>query len=69
MFICVTSQLKIPPSFQLQSNCKVSLFDYPPNIPKQEKKKDDKKEAAKELTATYKAHARQLKKKVREADR
>jgi 26S proteasome regulatory subunit N2 len=35
MFIGVTSKLKIPTKFQLQSNCKPSLFDYPPNIPKQ----------------------------------
>lgn len=63
MFIGVTSQLKIPKSFQLQSNCKPSLFDYPPNIPKQEKKKDDKKETAKELSTTNKARARLLRKK------
>lgn len=43
MFIGVTSQLKIPINFQLLSSCKPSLFDYPPNIPKEEKKKDDKK--------------------------
>lgn len=35
MFIGVTSKLKIPTKFQLQSNCKPSLFDYPPNVPKQ----------------------------------
>lgn len=63
MFIGVTSQLKIPKSFQIQSNCKPSLFDYPPNIPKQEKKKDDKKETAKELSTTNKARARLLRKK------
>lgn len=31
-FIGVTADLKIPKSFQLRSNCKPSLFDYPPNI-------------------------------------
>lgn len=63
MFIGVTSNLKVPTNFQLQSNCKQSLFDYPPNIPKEEKKKDDKKETAKELSTTNKARARLLRKK------
>jgi len=47
LFIGVTSKLKIPTNFEIHSNCKSSLFEYPPNIPKQEKKKDDKKEVAK----------------------
>jgi 26S proteasome regulatory subunit N2 len=37
MFIGVTtvdSKLKIPVNFQINSNCKLSLFNYPPNIPK-----------------------------------
>jgi len=67
MFIGVTisadNKLKIPTSFQIHSNCKLSLFNYPPNIPKEEKKKDDKSQVAKELSTTLKARARQLKKK------
>lgn len=63
MLIGVTAKLKVPTSFQFVSNCKPALFDYPPNIPKQEKKKDDKKEAAKELSTTNKARARLLRKK------
>ena len=43
MFIGVTSKLYIPTSFTLHSNCKPPLFDYPPNIPKEEKKNNDKK--------------------------
>lgn len=35
MFIGVTSSLKIPTNFKIHSNCKPSLFDYPPNIPKE----------------------------------
>jgi 26S proteasome regulatory subunit N2 len=31
-FIGTTANLKIPKSFQLKSNCKPSLFDYPANI-------------------------------------
>lgn len=42
-FIGVTADLKIPKSFQLKSNCKPSLFDYPANIVKEEKKEKDKK--------------------------
>lgn len=34
-FIGTTANLKIPKSFQLKSNCKPSLFDYPPNIIKE----------------------------------
>ncbi len=63
MFIGVTANLKIPTSFKLHSNCKPSLFDYPPNIPKEEKKKEDKKQTAKELSTTNKVRARELKKK------
>jgi 26S proteasome regulatory subunit N2 len=33
-FIGVTADLKIPKSFQLKSNCKPSLFEYPQNIVK-----------------------------------
>jgi hypothetical protein len=47
MYIGVTADLKIPTGFKLNANCKQSLFDYPPNIPKEEKKKDDKKQTHK----------------------
>lgn len=47
MFIGVTAERKIPTDFTIHSNCKKSLFDYPPDIPKEEKKKDDKKQNAK----------------------
>ena len=63
MFIGVTANLKIPTSFKLNSACKPSLFDYPPNIPKEQKKKDDKKQTAKELSTTNKVRAKELKKK------
>jgi len=55
--------LKIPTSFQLHSAVKPSMFDYPANIPKEEKKKDEKKQTAKELSTTIKVRARELKKK------
>ena len=68
MYIGVTSELKIPKSFQLKSNCKPSLFGYPANIIKEEKKNDNKKEA-KELSTTNKAKVRAaLKKKESEMD-
>lgn len=41
------SNLKVPTSFKLKSNCKQSLFAYPPDIVKEEKKTDNKKEVAK----------------------
>ena len=63
MFIGVTADLKIPTSFKLNANCKQSLFDYPPNIPKEEKKKDDKKQVHKELSTTIKVRAKELMKK------
>jgi hypothetical protein len=68
MLIGVTATLKVPTSFQVLSNCKPALFDYPPNIPKQEKKKDDKKETAKELSTTNKVKARQMRKKDSEME-
>lgn len=46
-FIGVTSDLKVPTSFTLKSNCKPSLFSYPADIVKEEKKNDNKKDAAK----------------------
>ena len=42
-FIGVTTNLKVPTSFKLKSNCKPSLFSYPANIVKEEKKNDNKK--------------------------
>jgi 26S proteasome regulatory subunit N2 len=63
MFIGVTAERKIPTSLTLHSSCKQSLYDYPPDIPKEEKKKDDKKQTAKELSTTNKVRARNLKKK------
>lgn len=63
MFIGVTAERKVPTSLTLHSNCKQSLYDYPPDIPKEEKKKDDKKQTAKELSTTNKVRARNLKKK------
>lgn len=63
MYIGVTADLKVPTNFKLHSNCKPSLFDYPANIPKEEKKKDDKKQTAKELSTTLKVRAREMKKK------
>lgn len=39
------------------------MFDYPNNIVPQEKKKDDKKDTAKELSTTAKAKVRALNKK------
>lgn len=47
VFIGVTGDMKIPKSFQLKSNCRPSLFDYPANIVVEEKKNENKKEVAK----------------------
>ena len=62
-FIGVTAKLNIPKSFQMKSNCKPSLFDYPANIVKEEKKNENKKDNAKELSTTNKAKVRALLKK------
>ena len=35
MFIGVNSDLKVPKSFKLHSNCKPSQFSYPADIPKE----------------------------------
>ena len=35
MFIGVTSTLKIPKTFKINSNCKPSQFSYPADIPKE----------------------------------
>lgn len=63
VFIGVTSNLKIPKTFQLKSNCKLSQFDYPANIVKEQKKKDDKKDTMKELSTTNRVKARDREKK------
>jgi 26S proteasome regulatory subunit N2 len=34
MFIGVTAELKVPTGFKLHSACKLSMFDYPVNVPK-----------------------------------
>jgi 26S proteasome regulatory subunit N2 len=34
-FIGVTTNLKVPTSYKLKSNCKPSLFSYPANIVKE----------------------------------
>lgn len=47
IFIGVTTSLKVPTSFKLKSNCKPSLFNYPSDIVKEEKKSDNKVEVAK----------------------
>ena len=62
-FIGVTADMKIPKSFQLKSNCRPSLFDYPANVVVEEKKNESKKEGAKELSTTNKAKARAALKK------
>ncbi len=38
IFIGVNTQLKVPTSFVIKSNCKPSLFSYPADIVKEEKK-------------------------------
>ena len=63
MYIGVNADLKVPTSFKLHSNCKQSLHDYPALIPKEEKKKDDKKQTHKELSTTVKVRAKELLKK------
>lgn len=69
VFIGVTSSIKIPKEFQIKSNCKPSLFDYPANVVVEDKKNESKKEAAKELSTTNKAKVRAaLKKKDSDMD-
>jgi len=58
-----SSNLKVPTSFKLKSNSKPSLFGYPADIVKEEKKNDNKKEVAKELSTTVKVKARAALKK------
>lgn len=67
-YIGVTSDLKIPTSFELRSTCRPSLYDYPPNIVKEEKKEEVKKEVKVELSTTNKVKARAFKKKGEKGD-
>lgn len=62
-YIGVTSDLKIPTSFELRSTCKPSMYDYPPNIVKEEKKEEVKKDTKVELSTTNKVKVRAHKKK------
>ncbi len=57
-YIGVTADLKVPTSFQLKSHSKPSLYDYQPNIVKDDKKNDNKADTAKELSITVKAKIR-----------
>ena len=69
VFVGVTASIKIPKEFQIKSNCKPSLFDYPANIVVEDKKNENKKETAKELSTTNKAKVRAaLKKKDSEME-
>jgi 26S proteasome regulatory subunit N2 len=47
VFIGITCKLRIPKDFQIKSNCRLSMFDYPANIVVEEKKNGSKKEATK----------------------
>jgi 26S proteasome regulatory subunit N2 len=47
VFIGITVGLKIPKDFQIKSNCRLSMFDYPSNVVVEEKKNGNKKEAVK----------------------
>jgi len=61
--IGVNKDLRIPKSFQFQSNAKPSMFDYPPHIKPDDKKKQVKTETV-QLSITQKAKARALKKQA-----
>lgn len=60
--IGVNKNLRIPKGFQFKTNAKPSLFDYPPHIKPDDKKKLVKKETV-QLSITNKAKARAEKKK------
>lgn len=62
-FIGVTAKLRIPTSFTFKSACKSSMFDYPPNIVKEEKKEETKKDTKVTLSTTVKFNARAKNKK------
>lgn len=62
-FIGINSDFKIPKGFQLKSNTKPSLFGYPANIVKEEKK-ETKKETKVQLSTTVKAKNRANKKNL-----
>ncbi len=56
--IGVDRNLRVPKGFQFKSNAKPSVFDYPPHIKPDDKKKDVKKKAAElSLTSRYKTRA------------
>ena len=61
--IGVTTDLKIPTTFQVKSSAKPSMFAYPANIVKEEKK-EAKKETKVLLSTTVKAKNRALNKRV-----
>lgn len=63
VFIGVTTKIQIPKDFQIKSNCRPSLFEYPANIVVEEKKVENIKEQAKELSTTNKAKIRAAMKK------
>jgi len=56
--IGVNKNLRVPKGFQFKTNAKPSLFDYPPHIKPDDKKKDVKKAAVElSLTTKYKTRA------------
>jgi len=56
--IGVDRNLRVPKGFQFKSGAKPSLFDYPPHIKPDDKKKDVKKKAVElSLTSKYKTRA------------
>ena len=61
--IGVNKNMRIPKGFQFKSNAKPSLFDYPPHIKPDDKKKQVKTETV-QLSITQKAKARALKKQA-----
>lgn len=63
VFIGVTTKIQIPKDFQIKSNCRPSLFEYPANIVVEQKKVENIKEQAKELSTTNKAKIRAAMKK------
>lgn len=63
-YIGVTTDLGVPSSFQLRSTAKPGTFDYPPNIVKEEKKEEVKKDTKVTLSTTIKVNARTKNKKA-----
>ena len=62
-YIGITTELKIPTSFELRSTAKTGTFDYPPLVVKEEKKEEAKKDTKVQLSTTIKVKARANKKK------